>query len=227
VANQNLSWEGILLSASLGAASAGIMYYLQGAEPSHTPAAKKVAAARQVAQATEKARPLTLDPTSNDPLDTVFGRNIELPELSDPQAVRAWGEGSRTVVQYEYGPQEVRGGGTVSWRNNNPGNLRGAPDQVGRAHGFAVFSDEAAGEAAMRDLLSNELYASKSIDQAISDYAPAFENNTPAYQEAVRRGIGAQGSTPIDQLTNSQFDALVRTIRQVEVWKGGTVMWRW
>jgi len=38
VANQNLSWEGILLSASLGAASAGIMYYLQGVQPSHSSA---------------------------------------------------------------------------------------------------------------------------------------------------------------------------------------------
>jgi len=112
----------------------------------------------------------------------------------------------------------------VAWRNNNQGNLRGSPYQIGRAHGFAVFPNEAAGEGALRSLLSNDPYSSLTIDQAISRYAPAFENNTAAYRAAVGRGIGVPASTRIDQLTNSQFDALVNTIRDIEVWRPGTVV---
>jgi RHS repeat-associated protein len=161
-------------------------------------------------------------PPSGDPLEAMFP---ELPPLT-PEAVRAWGEGSRTILEYGDGAREVRSGGSAAWRNNNPGNLRGSPDQIGRAHGFAVFPTEAAGEGALRSLLRSDRYSSLTLDRAIGRYAPSYENNTAAYRAAVRNGIGVTGSTRIDQLTNSQFDALVNTIRQIEVWRPGTVTWR-
>lgn len=167
-------------------------------------------------------------PTNGDPIG-LFSPPPPEP-AGPPLATRAWGEGSKTVYEYPDGRREVRSLGSRAWRNNNPGNLRASPEEIGHTGSggtrFSVFPDDASGELALRELLSSERYASKTIDEAIRSYAPSFENNTAAYQGAIRRGIGVPGSTRIDQLTTLQFNGLLDTIRGVEVWQPGTVSWR-
>lgn len=127
--------------------------------------------------------------------------------------------------------EEVRSSGTRAWRNNNPGNVRpgkltSGTGEVGVAGGFQVYPDESTGTAALGSLLSSPFYQSKSVDGAIAAFAPAFENNTVAYQRAVRAGVGAAGGTALSDLTSGQMQALVRTIRRVEGWTPGTVTYR-
>jgi len=81
----------------------------------------------------------------------------------------------------------VRREGARNWRNNNPGNLEYG--DFARAHGavgtdgrFAVFPDYAAGRRAKEALLfESEAYAGRTIQSAISRYAPPHENDTGAY----------------------------------------------
>ena len=73
-------------------------------------------------------------------------------------------------------------GGTWTWRNNNPGNVR--PGEISRKHGqigvvfnFAVFPDKESGHLALLDVLKIT-YGNSSIDQMMGHYAPPHENNT-------------------------------------------------
>jgi RHS repeat-associated protein len=87
-------------------------------------------------------------------------------------------------------PQEAYGscikiGGSLSWRNNNPGNI--IYGQWATAHGairksatskFAVFPNESSGMQALKDLLK-DVYGDKTVAQLINIYAPASDDNDP------------------------------------------------
>jgi hypothetical protein len=134
--------------------------------------------------------------------------------------------GRRYVV---YG-DEVRSGGSVSWRARNPGNIRrgdnyGAVPGV-RAHAagngtFAVFPDEQTGMAAITQVLRN--YGHVTVAQAMNTYAPAGDHNDPvAYAATVARGIGVQPGTYVDSLSQEQLDRFAQEVRRVEGWREGT-----
>ncbi|CAH0197252.1 hypothetical protein SRABI106_01448 [Rahnella aquatilis] len=79
-------------------------------------------------------------------------------------------------------------------RNNNPGNLRSAPNAVGNDGSFPIFSNPNDGLAAMSRQL--QLYGSRGNDTPygiIHTYAPSTENDSQAYINAVTKdtGIGA------------------------------------
>ncbi len=93
---------------------------------------------------------------------------------------------------------------TTQWRNgihpyrdNNPGdivsgrfvNSRGAVGADGR---FGVFSSTGKGKAALDALLHSPGYSSLSINDAVSRYAPGFENNTAGYQQFLQNVIVLQ-----------------------------------
>lgn len=54
------------------------------------------------------------------------------------------GKFGRTVTYIDRdGNTETREGGSRSWRNNNPGNLRGCPASIGHdIEGFDIFASE-------------------------------------------------------------------------------------
>lgn len=142
------------------------------------------------------------------------------------------GEGMSTIYVRPDGSEDVFSGGTMAWRNNNPGNLiygdfaksRGAIGVYENGHGkFAVFPDEAAGVAAMRDLMKIPKYQAKSVDEVIRAYAPPQQNDTKAYQGFVRSSVGVDGSTKLSDLTDEQFDKLIATIRKKEGSRAGSV----
>ena len=111
------------------------------------------------------------------------------------------------------GGKMIRSGGSRSWRNNNPGNLRytrfsrdhGA---IGTAGGFAVFPDYQTGRAALSALLHGPSYSNLSIYSAVARYAPPQDNDTESYRRLITRITGLDIQR---KLTNIPMHGIVAT----------------
>jgi hypothetical protein len=135
--------------------------------------------------------------------------------------------GSRRYVIYG---DEVRTGGSVSWRARNPGNIRqgGNYGAISGVHAstpqngnFAVFPDEQTGMVAITQVLQH--YGHVTVADAMSRYAPAADNNDPAaYAASVARGMGVTTGTYVDTLNQGQLTTFAQEIRRVEGWREGT-----
>lgn len=131
-------------------------------------------------------------------------------------------EGKARVYQMDDGSVETREGGTVSWRNNNPGNLkfeyansadasvrstRTKEDALAAAQGRyqgvvaldqwgnAIFETEAAGRAAKAQLLRNT-HGDKTIPEMLKGYAVddySGKADTDAYARSVYAVGDSQG----------------------------------
>ncbi|GIW45610.1 MAG: hypothetical protein KatS3mg077_2892 [Candidatus Binatia bacterium] len=149
-------------------------------------------------------------------------------------AVRARQEGGAVVIEYDDGTLEVRSGGTVSWRTNNPGNLQAGPFARGHGsigefanddrHRIAVFPNEAAGQAALEARLTTPPCTRYTLDLAIENWAPPPHNPTDRYQAFVTRQLGVSGSTRLNSLTPSQIRTLADAIRKFEGSRPGRVV---
>lgn len=134
----------------------------------------------------------------------------------------------QTTVLYidAAGREMLRAGGSRSWRNNNPGNIRKGDfarnaGAIGDDGAFAIFADHAAGFAALIALLKSAAYASRTLRDAIFRYAPPSENDSERYLRFVadRTGIGPDqvlGTLPIAQLRR-----LGDAIQAMEGWNEG------
>lgn len=132
-------------------------------------------------------------------------------------------------------PGDVTGnrtGGSVSWRGNNPGNIRPGAfatsmGAVGVIHtekygDFAKFPNYQTGWNAMRALLLGNAYRNLSIVDAIFKWAPpADHNNSASYAAAVAKAVGAPAGTKVGQLTPQQLLAMMEKIKQTEGWIPG------
>jgi hypothetical protein len=144
--------------------------------------------------------------------------------MGDPQKITGLirTEGKTRVYQMDDGSVETREGGTVSWRNNNPGNLKfeyanSADKTVKTARtkeealaaaqgryagvvaldqlGNAVFETEAAGRVAKAQLLRNS-HGDKTIPEMLKGYAVddyTGKADTEAYAKSVYAVGDAQG----------------------------------
>jgi hypothetical protein len=128
---------------------------------------------------------------------------------------------SQLVVSYPGGTK--REGGSASWRNNNPLNIKISPfsKQYGAFEGspatdggkFAAFPDEATGLKAARDLLRNPNYTKLSLDAAMKRWSG--------------NGYGADVAPPqlrnknLSQMTDSELTELINAMRKREGWKEG------
>ena len=127
------------------------------------------------------------------------------------------------------GTTEHRSGGTISWRNNNPGNLRysdtsKAYGAIGESGGFAVFPDMETGEKARSKLLfESKAYRDLTIKQAINRYAPSTENDTDAYVASITKALGVDEQTRMDQLSAEQRATLLATMKKHEGFREGSV----
>jgi RHS repeat-associated protein len=111
--------------------------------------------------------------------------------------------------------------GTHAFRDNNPGNIRAgnfatANGAIGTDNGFAIFPNSGTGFQAMSNLLSGPSYQKLTVDQAISRYAPPSENNTAAYQAAIRTAVGVSGNTPMSALNGGQRGQMAQAIARHE-----------
>lgn len=125
------------------------------------------------------------------------------------------------------GTEETRQGGTLAWRENNPGNLscgsfaysNGAIGCNGR---WAIFPDYDTGNQAMQNLLTQN-YGNSTISQMLYHYAPPSENDTGAYLRYITAGAGVPASTRINSLSASQLSGLANAMKQMEGYKAGTI----
>jgi hypothetical protein len=104
----------------------------------------------------------------------------------------------------------------------NPGNLR--PGQgfegesgtisKGKSGTFASFASAESGLRALaRDLLTKEYHDGlNTIAKIITKYAPASENNTPAYIADMSRQLGINPDTPLNLKDSPQLQAMMRGI---------------
>lgn len=117
--------------------------------------------------------------------------------------------------------------GTRAWRNNNPGNIEYGPfaksmGAIGTDGRFAVFSTPQAGAKAKESLLfGTKAYEGKTINGAISKYAPSFENDTKGYISKVAKAAGVSPDTKMSDLTPAQRSAMMSEMARVEGFKEG------
>jgi hypothetical protein len=142
-------------------------------------------------------------------------------EDDDPY-IRAEANGNNVKYFKQDGSGVERSGGTRSWRNNNPGNIRGAPNEIGNAGGFAVFSDYDTGFEAITILLGTDRYNSLSINDAITKYAPPSENDTKNYQNLLVQLTGLDNSRLISSLSDEELNSVATAIQRIEGYRVGT-----
>jgi len=108
----------------------------------------------------------------------------------------------------------IKVGGSLSWRTNNPGNLRNARSKIGRVQGqggpFAVFATMDAGRAAQRALYLNK-YGAMTVKEAIEKLTPRSENKTDLYLKHL-----ASAGVDLDKDVKSQIDVLLPAVETNE-----------
>lgn len=134
---------------------------------------------------------------------------------------------SAVVYTADDGSKVLREGGSRSWRNNNPGNIRYtqfARNQgaIGTAGGFAVFADVDSGRAALLSLLTGPTYISLTISAAISRYAPPNENDTANYERLIARLTGLDVTRVLSTLAVGELRQVASAIETIEGYVVGT-----
>ncbi|WP_404333575.1 hypothetical protein AB2M62_10630 [Sphingomonas sp. MMS12-HWE2-04] len=123
-------------------------------------------------------------------------------------------------------PHLRSGPGSFAWLNNNPGNLTGVPGGADYGqypgkfswHNFLIFPTWEDGFAAIGKFLRGPAYASLSILQAFSKYAPAGDGgNDPAlYASSVAEALGVPDSTIMSDLDDEQMLVMQNKIQEIE-----------
>lgn len=132
--------------------------------------------------------------------------------------------GGMTMTPNE--PTGRRFGGSRSWRNNNPGNIEYGPfarsqGATGTDGRFAIFPNYEAGRKAQEKLLfDSKGYRNLTLAQAIARWAPASENNVPAYLKAMSADPGARMSSFSPEQRVKLLDAMQRH----EGWRVGRII---
>ena len=115
----------------------------------------------------------------------------------------------------------IRKGGSRSWRNNNPGNIRHSSKQIGSAAGFAIFADYDIGFSEISNLLKSDKYKNLSINDAIFKYAPPTENDTLIYQSLIAEFTGLDTSRIISDLSTEELADVASAIKRIEGYEVG------
>ena len=116
-------------------------------------------------------------------------------------------------------------GGSVSWRHNNPGNIKfgnfakkyGAKEGQKATDGgsFAVFPDTETGYKAMKELLQAPSYSKLNLEQAMRRWSG----------NGYGADVWAQGiSKPTDMMTDEEINSLMQAMVNREGWKEGTIL---
>ena len=134
--------------------------------------------------------------------------------------------GATVTIPRGDGTVEIRQGGTRAWRNNNPGNIEAGDfadrlGVIGSDGRFAIFPDEATGDAALRVHFNQSAYSSLTVDAAVAKRTPPRDpgNNTAHTQELVRAISGLSGDAVIGKLTPEEKQKFYNAIERTEGWK--------
>jgi hypothetical protein len=138
------------------------------------------------------------------------------------------------ILQLKSGKKIQRSGGTVSWRCNNPGNLKYGDfakqhGAVGAGPGdHAVFPTYIDGGFAHYNLLfrNDSRYIMRSIADAMAIYAPVNDpnakNDPVAYSNFLARKLGVHPSTKLVELSDVQRWSILIAMQAYEGYKIGT-----
>ena len=165
--------------------------------------------------------------TSADTGTTLSDTNIQTKSnTSTSTPVHAEQSDKDTVYITQDGQKYKKVGGTLAWRNNNPGNIRYTEfarraGAIAGAHGFAVFPDKQTGRDAIKRLLVSKNYKDLTIANAVSRYAPPSENNTAGYQRSLANMTGLSINRRMSDLSDTELEKVVSAIAQIEGWKEG------
>jgi len=146
--------------------------------------------------------------------------------------IKEYGKGF-VVLAMEDGSTIKRTKGTVSWRTNNPGNIKeGAFSKlngsIGRDFGgHAVFKTVEYGRAAKETLLfsQNSKFRGDTIQTMIAIYAPkndpAAHNEPDKYARWIAQKAGVAVTTPLAALNTTQRQKLLQAMETYEGFKEG------
>lgn len=128
------------------------------------------------------------------------------------------------TIPRDDGTVEMRQGGSRAWRNYNPGNVEAGSTAdkagaIGSDGRFAIFPDEATGQAAMEANINR--MSSMTIDDAVKTRSPANENDTAHLQKLARAISWLPGNAVIGKLNAEEKQRLYNAIRRTEGWKPG------
>jgi hypothetical protein len=133
------------------------------------------------------------------------GASPQQPQSSD--AGTAPMAGNDVLANIVQAINRMEGGkpGNLNVRNNNPGNLRSDPGQVGTNDGFAVFANMDDGYEALSQWITR--HAAAHPDWTFYDlfnvYAPSSDNNKPnQYAEFVASQAGVDPSQTVSSVLN-------------------------
>jgi len=155
-----------------------------------------------------------------------------LPSPGDITKVISYGAGY-LVVEAADGNKYKRSGGSLSWRNYNPGNLKFGDfakkyGAIGPGYGqHSIFPNWKVGAEAQKALLFSDErgYNTKSISEAIAKYAPASDGNSPKeYAAYVAKKLGVTKTTKLSDLSEKKKLKLVEVMTTYEGYKEGTVI---
>jgi hypothetical protein len=162
------------------------------------------------------------------PVDSLVSQPVPGPEAEAAVAAVAARKIGPQAILYRRnnGSSFVRSGGTRSWRNFNPGNIRkgsfaSAHGAIGDDGDFAVFPGEASGMTAIEALMRTTSYFPLTLREAIHRYAPPVENDSDAYVNAVVHETGIAPGDRLNTLESAQIRAIANAIRKIEGWREG------
>jgi len=126
---------------------------------------------------------------------------------------------------------EVRTGGSVSWRYNNPamiymGDYAKSVGAIGSDGKYAIFESYEAGRKAVKALLftSGQGYKEKTLEAAMRFYAPKNEGfNTDYYLKTISKATGTPMTKIMKDFTDKEQNQLLDTLEKIERFKAGEV----
>lgn len=133
-----------------------------------------------------------------------------------------------TVVYVDGKKRLVKRGGTLSWRNNNPGNIKsGAHSRIhgaiGSISGFAVFPTYEEGKSALLRLFKRSDFREKTIFEMVSSYAPKKDRNDPVrYRKTLRQKTGLNLDRKLKDLSDAELAKLVTAVQEIEGFRTGS-----
>lgn len=133
----------------------------------------------------------------------------DLEKATGPQA----GNQTGINVGMGQGPYGQPGNNALGLRNNNPGNLRAAPNATGKNGGFSTFASPQDGLSALSRQL--QLYGDRgnnTLNGIIHTYAPRSENKTQSYIDAVSKQTGFNPSDRINLHSPEVLEKLIPAI---------------
>ena len=147
-------------------------------------------------------------------------------------------QGTSVTYTNANGTTTTKSGGTISWRNNNSGNLMYSSVQKAKqdgaieldTKGYAIFASEADGDKARQKVIKRN-WGNLTIEAMIHKYAPADDGKTPAlkgnnpaqYTTSVAKHSGLSKHLKINELNNSQMQSLLEAMKKHEGYKVGSV----